>query len=47
MTFLKIRTSCHLGHAKFVEILLENGADANIEGHDNLTPLEIAQKTGK
>lgn len=35
------------GHVKFVEELLENGADTNIRGWKNLTPLEIAQKGGK
>lgn len=35
------------GHAKFVEILLENGADTNIKGWPNLTPFEIAQKSGE
>lgn len=35
------------GHAKFVQELLENGADANIRGSKKSTLLEIAQKGGK
>lgn len=35
------------GHAKIVQLLIENGADVNIKNNEGLTPLHAAADFGK